>query len=148
WVTGQRRLGVTDLMADAPAASSVKDGLGRIADAVGGRPPMPGFITTAMATVAQDAAFRAAVTRSPAEHAVDLLPLLADAAVRLWWQVPNFTLLHLVTGTHAARVIAQAVPGLANKAFCHALWADWCAAYATVGAPRFEDAPVDGPAAE
>src|SRR5262249_24611725 len=116
-------------------------------DAVGGRPPMGGFITSAMAKVAAEPAFREAMAASPTQD-LELLRLLAAAAVRLYAQVPNFTLLHLVTGTHAARVGLESFPALAAPAFCRALWGDWCAAYATVGAPRFENREAEGPAAD
>ncbi|HWA62770.1 MAG TPA: questin oxidase family protein [Caulobacteraceae bacterium] len=146
WVAGRADLGLAALVAARPSAASVREGLDAIAAAVGGRPPMSGSITGAMAKVAADPAFRDALTGAPAKGA-ELLPLLERAAVRLYWQVPNFTLLHLATGAHAARVIAERWPALAQGVFADALWADWCAAYATVGAPRFEDRAPDGPAA-
>ncbi len=130
-----------------PAATTVKAGLDRIAEAVGGRAPMPGSITGALRTVAGDPAFTGSLSAAPA-HGGDLLSLLARAAVRLYGQLPNFTVLHMITGVHAARVLFERFPSLATNAASEALWGDWCAAYATVGAPAFRDEAPLGPAAD
>jgi hypothetical protein len=135
WVAAHRNLGLD--ATTAPRAGSVAEGLDAISAAWSGHGPMGGMITAAMATVAAEPAFRGALRRAPAEGAA-LLPALSRAAIRLYWQFPNFTVLHMVTGVHAARVICERVPALATPAFSEALWRDWCAAYATVGAPRYE----------
>ncbi|MBS0409320.1 MAG: DUF4243 domain-containing protein [Proteobacteria bacterium] len=130
---------------DRPAASSAKDGLDAVAAAVGGRAPMPGSITGAMAAVAKDEAFRAALSGAPAVDG-DLLGLLARASLRLYGQFPNFTVIHMITATHAARVLFERVPALVTPAAAEALWGAWLAAYATVGAPAFEDRAPEGAA--
>lgn len=131
--------------AERPAAASPKAGLDAVASAVGGRSPMPGSITGAMAAVSADSAFRVALTGAPAGEP-DVLRALAQASLRLYWQVPNFTVIHMITATHAARVLFERLPGLATPAAGEALWGAWLAAYATVGAPAFEDRPPTGPA--
>ena len=141
WVTTYRDL---DLRSGEKArATSVKAGLDAVARTVGGREPIPGSITGALATVAADPAFREAVSGAP-ELGERLLPDLAQASLRLYWQFPNFTVLHMVTGVHAARVLFERIPALATPAAAQALWASWLAAYATVGAPVFEDTAVEG----
>ena len=143
WVTTYRDL---DLRAgEKAAAGSVKSGLDAVARAVGGREPLRGSITGALAAVAADPVFRDAVTAAPV-LGERLLPELAQVALRLYWQFPNFTVLHMVTGLHAARVLFERFPALATPAAIQALWGSWLAAYATVGAPVFEDAAVEGDA--
>jgi len=135
WVATFRDLDLRT--AERPAAASPQAGLDAVSAAVGGRGPMPGSITGAMATVSADPAFRAALAGAPTVDGA-LLPLLAEASLRLYWQVPNFTVIHMITATHAARVLFERLPGLATPAAAQALWGAWLAAYATVGAPPFE----------
>ncbi|HCM2197614.1 TPA: DUF4243 domain-containing protein, partial [Aeromonas hydrophila] len=40
----------------------------------------------------------------------DLLVQLADAALTLYWQTGNFTVLHMVTGSRAAAIVASQLP--------------------------------------
>lgn len=134
WVTGCRPL---DLPPRAPA-ESIEASLAAIVEAMDGKVRPRGLITTGMIQVSQDSDFRAALTAPPAAGEA-LVRALAHAAIRLYWRLPNFTILHLVTGTHAARILAQRYPALLTPAFETALWTDWCAAYATIGGPPLED---------
>jgi hypothetical protein len=129
-----------------PPAASPKAGLDAVAATVGGRPPMPGSITGAMAMVARDESFLAGLSGAPSTDG-SLLAALAQASLRLYWQVPNFTVIHMITATHATRLVFARAPRLATPAAAQALWGAWLAAYATVGAPVFEDRAPEGPAA-
>jgi hypothetical protein len=139
WASTFRPLGLE--AASRPAPVSMTATLAAVAASVAGKPRPRGLITTGMIQVAQDADFRAALTAPPGSGEA-LIGAMAHAAIRLYWALPNFTILHLVTGTHAARIVAERYPALLTPAFEAALWGDWCAAYATVGGPALEDAPV------
>ena len=138
WVAAHRDLSLG--LTGAQPAASVAEGLSRIRAAVGGSPPVGGTISNAMVTVAAKEEFRAALAAPPPG---ELLREMSRAAIRLYWTTANFTALHMVTAVHVARVILERFPSLATPALSQALWAEWCAAYATVGAP-----PLEEPAAE
>ena len=72
----------------------------------------------------------------------EFLGSFARVAIGLYWQTGNFTVLHLVTATHAARVLFKAYPHLASPEALTAFWEAGCAAYATVGAPALTPAPL------
>ncbi|HYM62393.1 MAG TPA: questin oxidase family protein [Thermoanaerobaculia bacterium] len=73
------------------------------------------------------------------------LPDLARIAVAIYLDRADFTALHMVTGCHAARVLA---PYLAADALDHLATA-LLGAYATIGRPAFDvDADVSGSAAD
>ncbi len=71
----------------------------------------------------------------------DLLVQLADAALALYWQTGNFTVLHMVTGSRAAAIVASQLPATWQARWQTLMWQAVAAAYVTVGAPS-PQAPV------
>jgi hypothetical protein len=93
-----------------------------------------------MAAAARDPAFAAAYSSPPAEGSA-LLASMSKAAAGLYAQTGDFTILHMITATHAARIVAAAVPALATPAFFEAAWRSYITAYASTGAPPKMEAP-------
>lgn len=60
---------------------------------------------------------------------------LADAALALYWQTGNFTVLHMVTGSRAAAIVANQLPAPWQARWQTLMWQAVAAAYVTVGAP-------------
>ena len=139
WVASYRDLALD--LNGAQVASSVGEGLSSIRMAVGGGAPMSGSISRAMIAVAANPDFRAALLAQPPG---DLLGELSRAAIRLYWGTSNFTVLHMVTSVHAARIVLERFPRLATPALSQALWGEWCTAYATIGAPPFDEPATEG----
>jgi hypothetical protein len=65
----------------------------------------------------------------------EFIVAMARAAIRLYWQTADFTVLHMVTGSHAARILLAHLPKDLADRFYPALWAAMAAAYVSVGAP-------------
>jgi Questin oxidase-like len=86
-----------------------------------------------MMSAASDPRFQEAVSVPPIRPG--LLGDIARVGIALYWQEANFTVLHMVTATHAARVLFGRFPALATDGALQALWGAICAAYASVGAP-------------
>ncbi|ELM3717613.1 DUF4243 domain-containing protein [Aeromonas hydrophila] len=68
----------------------------------------------------------------------DLLVQLADAALALYWQTGNFTVLHMVTGSRAAAIVASHLPAPWQARWQTLMWQAVAAAYVTVGAPSLQ----------
>ncbi|MED7772145.1 questin oxidase family protein [Aeromonas dhakensis] len=68
----------------------------------------------------------------------DLLVQLADAALALYWQTGNFTVLHMVTGSRAAAIVARHLPASWQGCWQTLMWQAVAAAYVTVGAPSLQ----------
>ena len=91
-------------------------------------------ITAKLRAVAQDPEFIAALGAPPS---ASLLDEMTRAAIAIYWQTNDFTALHMVTGTAAARSIGKLLPADAMAQ----TWAAFCAAYVSFGAP-----PLQAPA--
>jgi hypothetical protein len=87
-----------------------------------------------MQAAAADLHFIASLSRLDLPPA-GVLADLARLAIRLYGQTADFTVLHLVTTCHAARVVFCKYPELLTKKAAEALWLAACAAYASIGAP-------------
>lgn len=99
-------------------------------------------ITARLRNVASDARFRSAVLAPPAALSLEDL---ARAAISAYWRTPDFTVLHTVTATHAARVVLAQLPDSFGKRLMPAMWIALCAAYATVARSvndKAEETPV------
>ena len=125
----------------APEAASVEAGFVRISEALGGRRFTGQGIIGRMQAAAADLHFVASLSR-PALPPPTLLAQLAGIAIRLYWQTADFTVLHLVTTSHAARVLFERYPQLLTQRAADALWLAACAGYASVGAPMPQPAEV------
>lgn len=127
-------------LSERSAISSARAGLRQLSCALHGR-PLPGdTITSRLRAVAADPLFQQAM----APLASSLADLAALAAA-LYWQTANFTVLHMVTGVHAARLVCGQLPAALAEQMYAALWLAFCAAYVSVGAPPL--ATPDVPAA-
>ncbi|MGA7812697.1 questin oxidase family protein [Caballeronia sp.] len=100
-------------------------------------------ITSRLVAVATDVRFGMAVLAPPAQGA--LLDDLARATIAAYWGKPDFTLLHTVTATHAARIVFAELDDSLTKQLLPSLWIALIAAYATVGKPVDETAQADIP---
>jgi hypothetical protein len=127
----------------APEVASAEAGFVRIARALGGTRFTGQGIIGRMQAAAADLHFVASLSR-PALAPPALLEDLARVAIRLYWQTADFTVLHLVTTAHAARVVFARYPQLATKQAAETLWLAACAAYASIGAPAAQ--PLNPPA--
>lgn len=122
-------------------AESVDAGFGKVTQALSGAVFEGTSITSRLLAVATDVRFGRAVLVPPAD--VALLDDLARATIGAYWRKPDFTLLHTVIATRAARIVfAQLHDGLV-KQLLPSLWIALCAAYATVG--RLPDAEATIP---
>lgn len=83
--------------------------------------------------VAADARFAPALRQVPLTP--DFLAQLAQIAIAAYWQTNNFTVLHMVTSMHAARLVLARLPGKWHPRLLSELWLAVCAAYVSVGAP-------------
>lgn len=122
-------------------AESIDAGFDHVSQALRGAALPRNSITSRLRAVATDGRFRRAVLGPPADMA--LLDGLTRATISAYWSKPDFTLLHTVTATRAARIVfAQLQDGLI-KQLVPSLWVALCAAYATVG--RLADAEANVP---
>jgi hypothetical protein len=129
----------------APAAS-VSDGLAMLSRQVAGLHITGNSITSRLRMVAADPLFQSALPAAPA--GLGLLDEMALAALALYRQSGNFTALHMVTGLHAARVLFERLPPEFARQRAPELWAAFCAAYVSFGAPSLavyaDDATAPG----
>jgi len=102
--------------------------------------------TARLRAVAADLGFAATLPTAPPVPADQLLAQLARAAIDLYQQTGDFTVLHMVTATHAARVLFGAQPQLAAPRALQTLWTAYGAAYVAVGAPALIATPPSAPA--
>jgi Questin oxidase-like len=122
-------------------ADSVDAGLDHIAMALSGLVFPRSSITSRLQAVTTDVRFGRAILAPPTE--VSLLDDLARATIGAYWRTPDFTLLHTVTATRAARIIFSQLQVALVRQLLPSLWVALCAAYATVGRPA--DAIADIP---
>lgn len=122
----------------AHQASTVNEALARLSRGLHGTSHGQGSIVATLKAVAADPRFSRALLLPPLPS-TRLLGDLASAAIALYWQTANFTVLHMVTFTHAARVIFSRYPALLSPPTITALWTAYCAAYAAVGAPPLDE---------
>lgn len=116
------------------AASSVDAGLRHLSRQCGGMVLTGDSITTRLRAVAHEPRFIEAVQTMPDEAA--LLDTLARTALAAYWQTRNFTVLHMVTATHAARRLFSILPAAQVRKLEGEFWFAFCAAYVSVGAPE------------
>jgi len=123
--------------AEAPSVPSVLAALGRIHRSLGGAHAVTGAITSALRAAAADPRLTQSLSL-PAVQGPERMAAMADAALQLYAQTRNFTVLHLVTMLHARRVLLSHCPQLATPEQDLALWLAFCTAYAAVGAPQLQ----------
>lgn len=92
------------------------------------------WITARLRQVAADSRWPDSLPRSLAGEG-DVLAQLAEAALPLYWQTRNFTVLHLVTGSRAAAIVARHLPDALRERWQTLMWQAVAAAFITVGAP-------------
>lgn len=95
--------------------------------------PAGPMIFSKLRAVAADPRFIATLSAAPGS--TGLLRELAHAAIAIYAGTQDFTALHLVTSTHALRVICDHLPVPIARSLLPAIWAAFCCAWATFGAP-------------
>lgn len=121
----------------ASPSASVEEAFAQISGALGGASFTGQGIIGRMTAAASDPRFRASFSRPPIGPA--LLEELARASIALYWQTADFTILHMATASHAARVLFDRFPQLGSDEAIATLWGAACAAYASAGAPLLSD---------
>jgi hypothetical protein len=126
---------------DRRAALSVEEGFAGLSGQLAGRDWPVGSITGRLEAIAADPTFRRILQSPPA--GASLLDDLARVSITLYWQTADFTVLHMVTGVHAARIVLAQLPASMARPMEASFWAALCAAYVSVGAPPLvaPDAP-------
>jgi hypothetical protein len=127
---------------DERSSASVDAAFGRLADAIGGAAFAGQGIIGRMIAAASDYRFREAISMPPITPGQ--LGEIAGASIALYWLKADFTVLHMVTATHAARILFDRYPNLATQHALRSLWGAVCAAYASVGAPLLTEVVVQG----
>jgi hypothetical protein len=112
-------------------AESIYAGFDNVAQALSGVTLPRNSITSRLRAVATDVRFGGALLAPPAD--VALLDDLARATIGAYWRKPDFTLLHTVTATRAARIVFAQLHDSLTTQLLPSLWVALCAAYATVG---------------
>lgn len=92
------------------------------------------WITGRLQQVAEAPRWPGTLPRSLVESSA-VFAQLAEIALQLYWQTGNFTVLHMVTGSKAAALVAQQLPGEWQAPWQTLMWQAVAAAYITVGAP-------------
>ncbi|MBT9501849.1 MAG: questin oxidase family protein [Burkholderiaceae bacterium] len=128
---------------DAPYVPSVPAALERIHLSLGGAHAVTGAITSALRTAAADPRLAQSLSL-PEIQGQARMAAMADAALQLYAQTRNFTVLHLVTMLHAGRLLLQHCPQLQTPQQDLALWLAFCTAYAAVGAPQLQAPALSG----
>jgi hypothetical protein len=128
------------LPGNPPPALSAEEALARIAGGLNGAVFAGQGIIGKMKAATIDTRFAEAFSVPPIGPG--LLGDIARIAIALYWQTSNFTVLHMVTATHAARVLFERYPRIASDDAITSLWGAACAAYASVGAPKLSEVPV------
>lgn len=104
-------------------------------------------ITARLKLVANDSSFWR--TQALIKHGLiteNIVDEMAIAAIRLYIQTRNFTVLHMVTSVAALRTLLALVPALNHARIIGSFWLAFCAAYVSVGAPELSQddvAPAD-----
>jgi hypothetical protein len=120
-----------------PRADSARAAFERAAQAMGGAGVQGEMITTRLRKVGDDARFKAALLAPPTS--ASLIDDVAAAALDAYWRTPDFTILHTVTATHAARTLFARLPKIQVAALLPPLWIALCAAYASVRQPARDE---------
>jgi hypothetical protein len=116
---------------ESRTAESAYAGISKVVQAMSGVAFQGNSITSRLRAVAADERFAMAIQAPPANPS--LLDDLARASISSYWQSPDFTVLHTVTATRAARIVFAQLPETLVKQLLPHLWIALCAAYATVG---------------
>lgn len=118
-------------MDETHVADSVDAGFAHVAQAMSGVVVQGSSITSRLRAVTTDAKFAGAVLAPPVDAA--LLDSLARASIEAYWRRPDFTILHMVTATRAARIVFTELPDALVEQLMPRFWLALCAAYVTVG---------------
>lgn len=119
------------------AAPSARAGFEQLHRALGGIDLPQNWIHQRVAAVIALPAFHGAVPAAP-RHARWVDELRA-AVLQIYWGSNSLTALHMVTSTHALRVVAEHVGEDLLERFRDEIWYAACAAYVSIGAPRLPD---------
>ncbi|MET3138398.1 hypothetical protein AAKU61_002765 [Undibacterium sp. GrIS 1.2] len=65
----------------------------------------------------------------------EMMREMTSLAIVAYWKSKNFTVLHMVTAMHAARIVFARLPQNLVVVLLPQLWVAFCAAYVSVGAP-------------
>jgi hypothetical protein len=126
-------LPITVHVDESRRAESVDVAFHEVAQAMADDAVQANSITARIRAVANDARFQRAVLAPPVT--ASLLDDVARAAITAYWRTRDFTVLHTVTGTHAARILFAQLPDSLVEELLPGLWIALCAAYATVRKP-------------
>ncbi len=124
-------LPVDALINENRAAQSIDAGFDHVVRAMSGVDLQGSSITSRLRAVATDERFASAVLAPPPD--APLLDTLAQAAIEAYWRHADFTILHMVTATRAARIVFDELPDTLVEQLLPRLWIALCAAYVTVG---------------
>ncbi len=116
-----------------PMLESARQGMDRLSLAMDGCNFPGDSIVIRLRSVAAEPRFIAALAAVP--FTPRIFTEMATLAIELYWQSRNFTVLHMVTGMHAARVLFAQLPADLVTRLMPELWVAFCAAYVSVGAP-------------
>lgn len=122
-------------------AESVDDGLASIPEHLLRKSWPPGSITGRLRAIAADPDFQSVMQAPPGGAA--LLDDMARASIALYWQKADFTVLHMVTGAYAARIVLAQLPAQTGDQLLVSMWTAFCAAYVSAGVVR--SIPIDAP---
>lgn len=122
-----------DIRADSKRreAASIGEGFDQVGEAFRGVSFAQTMITSRVQAVADDPRFASAVLALPLRAGV--LDEIARATIDAYWRRPDFTLLHTVTVTRAARIVFALLDARLVEKLMPDFWLALCAAYATVG---------------
>ena len=118
--------------ADRQPAASVAQGLTHLSHSMQDFETPERNITARIRAVIADPRFAQNLPPIPANAFEDM----AMNAIILFHQTRHFTVLHMVTALHAARIIFAHLPDELFHQFLSPLWTAYCAAYVSAGAPR------------
>jgi hypothetical protein len=125
-----------DVNRDRPVAAGVEQALAGLAADLAGCEFEGLPIVGKLRGVAADPRFAAAMpVLAPSQAMFEEMALVAILA---YWQTKDFTVLHMVTAAHAARLLFARLPDALVQRMLPQLWAAVCAAYVSVGAPPLD----------
>lgn len=130
---------VSHLPLPAPLAAPAADAasaLAQISAVMAGTDYEASWITARLRAVAADARF--AANLAPIPYNAALIEELAKLALAAYWQTRDFTVLHMVTGMHAVRLLFARLPEPLVARLLPPLWSAVAGAYASVGAPALQ----------
>jgi hypothetical protein len=123
-------------------AMSAESGLIQLQSTFSGSSWNSSMITERLRKIAQDTRFRSQLPRAPQypANSEQFLIDLSALAVRLYLTTKDFTILHMVTGTYAAKLIESKLEDYQLQRMINSVWSAYCAAYVSVGAPDLNEA--------